>query len=148
MSYTPEYHNITLDDSVNQHYSEAGAKHLPKLLLLHGYRSSSTQFRDLISLLAHRFHLIAEDFPGYDQTTFPADFAYTFDNLANATIALLAALQIRTYAMYVFEYGAAVGWRLALNNPSAITAIISQNRNAYSEDFGPPFCGNLECEPL
>jgi pimeloyl-ACP methyl ester carboxylesterase len=139
MSYTPEYHNITLDDSVNQHYSEAGAKHLPKLLLLHGYPYSSTQFRDLVLLLAHRFHLIADDFPGYDQTTFPADLAYTFDNLANATIALLAGLQIRTYAMYVFECGAAVGWRLALNNPSASTAIISQNRNAYSEGFGQPF---------
>ena len=139
MLYTPEYHNITLDASVNLHYFEAGAKHLPILLLLHGFPSSSTQFHDLVPLLAHQFHLIALDFPGYGQTTVPADFSYTFDNLANVTIALLAALQISSYAMYVFDYGAAVGWRLALNNPSAITAIISQNGNAYTEGFGQPF---------
>ena len=129
MLYTPEYHNITLDASVNLHYFEAGAKHLPILLLLHGFPSSSTQFHDLVPLLAHQFHLIAPDFPGYGQTTV----------LANVTIALLAALQISSYAMYVFDYGAAVGWRLALNNPSAITAVISQNGNAYTEGFGQPF---------
>jgi pimeloyl-ACP methyl ester carboxylesterase len=139
MLHTPQYHNITLDASVNLHYFEAGAKDLPTLLLLHGFPSSSAQFRDLIPLLARQFHLIAPDFPGYGQTTVPADFAYTFDNLANVTIALLAALQISSYAMYVFDYGAAVGWRLALNNPSAITAIISQNGNAYNEGFGQPF---------
>lgn len=139
MSYTPTYHNLTVEGSVNLHYFEAGSKDQPTLLLLHGFPSSSAQFRDLAPLLAHKYHLIAPDFPGYGQTTVPADFAYTFGNLANVTIALLTALQISSYAIYVFDYGAAVGWRLALNDPSAITAIISQNGNAYTEGFGQPF---------
>ena len=139
MLYTPTYHNLTVEGSVNLHYFEAGSKDHPTLLLLHGFPSSSAQFRDLAPLLAHKYHLIAPDFPGYGQTTVPADFAYTFDNLANVTIALLSALQISSYAIYVFDYGAAVGWRLALNDPSAITAIISQNGNAYTEGFGQPF---------
>jgi pimeloyl-ACP methyl ester carboxylesterase len=133
---TPEHHNTALDASVNLHYLAAGAKHLPTLLLLHGLLSSSAQFRDLVPLLAHRFHLIVLAFPVYGQTTGPAEFAYAFDNLANAMIALLAAIQISAYAMHVFDCSAAVGWRFALNNPSAIAAIISQNGNAYNEGFG------------
>ncbi|KAF4464480.1 Epoxide hydrolase [Fusarium albosuccineum] len=139
MIYAPTYHNVTLDSGVNMHYFEAGSAHNPTLLLLHGFPSSSSQFRDLAPLLAPKYHIIAPDFPGYGQTTAPASFDYTFDNLADATLALLTALQIASYAMYVFDYGAAVGWRLALANPSAITAIISQNGNAYNSGFGPPF---------
>lgn len=139
MAYVPTYHSITLPNSVNIHYFEAGSPSLPTLLLLHGFPSSSTQFRDLAPLLSHKYHLIAPDFPGYGLTTAPADFAYTFDNLAATTLALLTHLHISSYAIYVFDYGAAVGWRLALANPSAITAIISQNGNAYNSGFGQPF---------
>lgn len=139
MAYTPTYHNLTIEGGVNLHYFEAGSRQLPTLLLLHGFPSSSAQFRDLAPLLSEKYHIIAPDFPGYGQTTVPPGYAYTFDNLASVTIALLSALQISSYAIYVFDYGAAVGWRLALNNPSAIKAIISQNGNAYIEGFGQPF---------
>lgn len=139
MAYVPTYHNITVSGSVNMHYFEAGSPSLPTLLLLHGFPSSSTQFHDLAPLLAHKYHLIAPDFPGYGLTTAPPDYTYTFDNLAASTLSLLALLQISSYALYVFDYGAAVGWRLALHNPAAVTAIISQNGNAYEAGFGQPF---------
>lgn len=139
MAYVPTYRNLAVEGGVSLHYFEAGSRKLPTLVLLHGFPSSSAQFRDLAPLLSEQFHIIAPDFPGYGLTTAPADFAYTFDNLAGVTVALLATLQIDTYAMYVFDYGAAVGWRLALNKPSAVKAIISQNGNAYNEGFGQPF---------
>jgi len=139
MAYTPTYHDVIVNSSVKVHYFEAGSKSLPTLLLLHGFPSSSTQYRDLAPLLSHKYHIIAPDFPGFGLTQAPADFTYTFDNLAAVTEALLATLQITSYAIYVFDYGAPVGWRLALHNPSAITAIISQNGNAYTEGLGEEF---------
>jgi pimeloyl-ACP methyl ester carboxylesterase len=138
MAYIPTYHSITVNN-INIHYFTSGSPSLPTLLLLHGFPSSSTQFRDLAPLLSHKYHIIALDFPGYGLTQAPSDFAYNFENLASVTLAFLAALQVSSYAIYVFDYGAAVGWRLALANPSAITAIISQNGNAYNEGFGQPF---------
>lgn len=139
MAYTPTYHDVTVNNSVKVHYFEAGSKHLPTLLLLHGFPSSSTQYRDLAPLLAHKYHIIAPDFPGFGLTQAPSDFAYNFDNLAAVIEAFLATLQITSYAVYVFDYGAPVAWRLALHNPSAITAIISQNGNAYEEGLGEEF---------
>ena len=142
MAYTPTYHDITVNNSVNVHYFEAGSKSIPTLLLLHGFPSSSTQYRDLAPLLSHKYHIIAPDLPGFGLTTVPSDFTYTFDNLAAVIQSFLATLQITSYAVYVFDYGAPTAWRLALANPSAITAIISQNGNAYteglSEDFWAP----------
>jgi pimeloyl-ACP methyl ester carboxylesterase len=138
MAYVPTYHDVTVNN-VDVHYFTAGSASLPTLLLLHGFPSSSTQFRDLAPLLSHKYHIVALDFPGYGLTKAPSDFAYTFENLASVTLAFLAALQISSYSIYVFDYGAAVGWRLALANPSAVTAIISQNGNAYNEGFGQPF---------
>jgi predicted dienelactone hydrolase len=101
MAYIPTYHNVTVNN-VDVHYFTAGSASLPTLLLLHGFPSSSTQFHDLAPLISHKYHIVALDFPGYGLTMAPADFAYTFENLASVTIAFLAALQISSYAIYVF----------------------------------------------
>jgi pimeloyl-ACP methyl ester carboxylesterase len=116
-------------------YREAGEDHLPALLLLHGFPSSSHMYRDLMPLLADRFHVIAPDMPGFGFTEVPdADsFEYTFDSLAKTMNAFTEALGLSHYALYVFDYGAPVGFRLALAKPERVTALISQNGNAYVE---------------
>ena len=107
----------------------------PKLLLLHGFPSASHMFRDLIPLLANRFHIIAPDLPGFGQSDMPAreKFAYTFDNLANVIERFTEVVGFDRFAVYVFDYGAPTGFRLATRRPERITAIISQNGNAYEE---------------
>jgi pimeloyl-ACP methyl ester carboxylesterase len=129
-----EYHTQQVGD-VEVFYREAGSKDNPTLLLLHGYPSSSHQFRNLIPLLANDYHIIAPDYPGFGQTLAPsrAEYDYTFDNLAATTRGLTDALGLEEYAMYVFDYGAPIGFRLATANPERITAIITQNGNAYEE---------------
>ncbi|CUX70932.1 MULTISPECIES: alpha/beta fold hydrolase [Agrobacterium] len=118
-------------------YREAGSKEAPVLLLLHGFPSSSHMFRDLIPLLADRYRVIAPDLPGFGRTISPprGDFAYTFDNLAAVMTGFTEALGLSRYALYVFDYGAPVGFRMATANPERITAIISQNGNAYIDGF-------------
>ncbi len=118
-------------------YREAGSKEAPVLLLLHGFPSSSHMFRDLIPLLADRYRVIAPDLPGFGRTISPprGEFAYTFDNLAAVMTGFTEALGLSRYALYVFDYGAPVGFRMATANPERITAIISQNGNAYTEGF-------------
>ncbi|ANM19702.1 alpha/beta hydrolase family protein (plasmid) [Rhizobium sp. N541] len=118
-------------------YREAGSKEAPVLLLLHGFPSSSHMFRDLIPLLADRYRVIAPDLPGFGRTISPprGDFAYTFDNLAAVVTGFTEALGLSRYALYVFDYGAPVGFRMATANPERITAIISQNGNAYIDGF-------------
>jgi pimeloyl-ACP methyl ester carboxylesterase len=119
----------------NIFYREAGAPGAPKLLLLHGFPSSSHMFRDLIPLLADRFHIIAPDLPGFGQSDMPArdNFAYTFDNIADVIDRFTDKVGFDRYAVYVFDYGAPTGFRLAVRHPEKITAIISQNGNAYEE---------------
>ena len=125
-------------------YREAGAADAPAVVLLHGFPASSFMFRDLIPLLADRYHVIAPDHLGFGLSDAPPadEFTYTFDALADLTADLLAHLGITRYAMYVQDYGAPVGWRLALAHPDAITAVITQNGNGYEaglvDDFWKP----------
>src|SRR5689334_17081111 len=116
-------------------YREAGPAQAPAVLLLHGFPSSSHMFRNLIPLLAGRYRVIAPDLPGFGFSDAPdrAGFHYSFDNLAKVIDGFTEALGMARYAIYVFDYGAPVGFRLALAHPERITAIISQNGNAYEE---------------
>jgi len=122
-------------------YREAGPADAPVIVLLHGFPASSFMFRDLIPALAPRYHVIAPDMLGFGLSDAPpaGEFAYTFDALAGLTAGLLTELGVARYAIYVQDYGAPVGWRLALANPAAITAIISQNGNGYDEGFVDSF---------
>ena len=122
-------------------YREAGSRDLPTLLLLHGYPTSSHMFRHLIPALADRFHVIAPDHVGFGRSSAPSidEFPYTFDALADVTESFLAQLGLERYLIFVQDYGAPIGWRLALKNPGAILGIISQNGNAYEEGFVDSF---------
>ena len=116
-------------------YREAGDPNAPSLLLLHGFPTSSHMFRDLIPLLADRYHVVAPDLPGFGFSDAPArsDFDYTFDTLARVMDGFTRTVGLTRYALYVFDYGAPIGFRMALRNPERITAIISQNGNAYEK---------------
>lgn len=116
-------------------YRESGSPQDPTLLLLHGFPTSSHMFRNLIPKLADRFHLVAPDLHGFGFSDAPdrAQFKYTFDNLAKVIEAFTDVVGLQSYAIYVFDYGAPVGFRLALARPERVTAIISQNGNAYEE---------------
>ncbi|MGU3451954.1 alpha/beta fold hydrolase [Methylobacterium sp. 391_Methyba4] len=116
-------------------YREAGPLDAPVILLLHGFPASSHMFRNLIPLLADRFRLVAPDLPGFGQTTMPPReaFAYTFDNLARVVGRFIEVIGLDRFALYIFDYGAPTGLRLALAKPEAVTAIVSQNGNAYEE---------------
>ncbi|MDN3027979.1 alpha/beta hydrolase [Streptomyces sp. S.PB5] len=122
-------------------YREAGPVDAPTLVLLHGFPASSFMFRNLLPLLADRWHMVAPDHLGFGHSDAPpvTRFTYTFDALTELTRDLLGQLGIERYAMYVHDYGAPIGWRLALQDPAAVTAIISQNGNAYPEGFVPAF---------
>ncbi|CAF9922361.1 hypothetical protein IMSHALPRED_005668 [Imshaugia aleurites] len=144
LPYPSTYKNITLTPNTTISYISAGSPTLPTLLLLHGFPSSSNQFRNLIPRLSATYHVLAPDLPGFGLTTYPSDYDFTFDNIALTISAFLTALNIGTYAMYIFDYGAPIGLRLALANPSSIKAIISQNGNAYVEGLGHPFWDPIE----
>lgn len=128
---------------VDVFYREAGSHDAPVILLLHGFPTASHMFRDLIPLLADRFRVIAPDLPGFGQTKAPPReaFDYTFDHLAYVIEGFADALALDRYALYIFDYGAPVGLRLAIRHPERISAIISQNGNAYvdgfSDEWGP-----------
>src|SRR3984885_2636264 len=118
-------------------YREAGPADAPAIVLLHGFPTSSFMFRNLIPVLAQRYRVIAPDHLGFGLSDMPSagEFTYTFDALADLTSGLLAHLGVTRYAMYVHDYGAPIGWRLALADPDAVTAIISQNGNGYDAGF-------------
>ena len=125
-------------DGVSVFYREAGPVDAPVILLLHGYPSSSHMYRDLIPRLAAQYRVIAPDLPGFGFTTVPAgrEYVYTFDGLAQTARAFVDALDLQRYALYVFDYGAPVGFRLALAYPDRVSALVSQNGNAYEEGLG------------
>ncbi len=125
-------------DGLRFFYREAGDAQAPVLLLLHGFPSSSHQFRNLIPPLATRFRVIAPDLPGFGFTEVPAErkYVYTFDNLAQSLEAFVDALALSRYALYFFDYGAPTGLRLALAHPERVTGLVSQNGNAYLEGLG------------
>ena len=116
-------------------YREAGPKRAPVIVLLHGFPTSSHMYRELIPELADRYRVIAPDYPGFGQSSAPAntDFDYTFENLTASVEGLLESLNISRYALYVFDYGAPIGYRLASRNPEKVSALIVQNGNAYED---------------
>jgi pimeloyl-ACP methyl ester carboxylesterase len=128
------FHKVTVQ-GLDIFYREAGRQGAPKLLLLHGFPSSSHMFRDLIPLLADRFHIIAPDLPGFGQSDMPAReaFTYSFDAIADVIDGFTEVVGFDRFAVYVFDYGAPTGFRIAARHPERITAIISQNGNAYEE---------------
>lgn len=137
---TLHYRTATVD-GLNIFYREAGPADAPAILLLHGFPSAGHMFRDLIPELSAHYRVIAPDLPGFGQSDQPAreDFAYTFDNLARVMDGFTEAVGLTRYAIYIFDYGAPVGLRLAVKHPERITAIISQNGNAYLEGVSEAF---------
>jgi pimeloyl-ACP methyl ester carboxylesterase len=122
-------------DGIRVFYREAGRSDAPTVVLLHGFPTSSHMFRNLIPALQHRYRVIAPDYPGFGHSDAPdrARFRYTFANLTDVTDALLQRLNVDRYALYVMDYGAPVGYRLALKHPERVTALVVQNGNAYAE---------------
>lgn len=141
---TPQIHYRTVRvDGVDVFYREAGPENAPVLLLLHGFPTSSHMFRELIPRLADRYRVVAPDYPGFGHSAMPdrAIFAYTFENLARVIDRFTQAIGLERYGLYVMDYGAPVGYRLALAHPERVTALVVQNGNAYEEglrDFWTP----------
>lgn len=131
------YHTIKIDDT-EIFYRTAGNPDNPAILLLHGFPSSSHMYRELIPLLAKDFYVVAPDFPGFGQTKSPDrdKFEYSFDHISKIIDKLTEEIGLKHYAMYVFDYGAPIGFRLAMWHPERITAIVSQNGNIYREGLG------------
>jgi len=123
----------------NVFYREAGPKDGPAILLLHGFPTSSHMFRNLIPELAERYRVVAPDLPGFGFTASPSPFEHTFDHLADVMDRFTSMIGMNRHALYVFDYGAPVGFRLALMHPERITALITQNGNAYEEGIGQVF---------
>lgn len=145
-STTPLVHHRTVQvDGLDVFYREAGRPDALTIVLLHGAPASSFMFRDLIPRLARHYHVLAPDLIGFGLSSAPAasDFDYTFDRLTDVTAGLLSRLGVDRYALYVQDYGAPVGWRLALRAPQSVTAIVTQNGNAYDEGFVDSFWAPL-----
>jgi len=125
-------------DGVKVFYRAAGDPSAPAVLLLHGFPTSSFMFRELIPRLADNYRVIAPDLPGFGFTEVPVErkYSYSFNALAKTVEAFTEALKIKRYALYVFDYGAPTGFRLAMAHPERVAAIVSQNGNAYEEGLG------------
>ena len=139
---TITYRTINVDGQ-NIFYREAGSPNAPTILLLHGFPTSSHMFRNLISDLSDRFHLIAPDYPGFGNSSMPTidEFNYTFDHLAEVIEKFIQALGLKRYSLYLMDYGAPIGFRIATRHPERVEALIVQNGNAYEEglrDFWNP----------
>ena len=132
-----KYQNIAVK-GMNIFYRECGAKDKPLMVLFHGFPSASHMFRDLMPMLEEDFHLIAPDYPGFGQSAMPlrTEFAYTFDHLAEVTEDFLEAVGAEKFYMYVFDYGAPIGFRIAMKHPEKVLGIVSQNGNVYEEGLG------------
>lgn len=131
------YHSLEIE-GLNIFYREAGNPNKPVILLLHGFPSASHMFRELIPILEKDYYLIAPDYPGFGNTSSPdrEDFPYTFDHITEIIEAFIDKLKLTRYALYVFDYGAPIGFRIAMHHPERVTAIISQNGNIYREGLG------------
>lgn len=141
---TSNFGSVTIDQGVKIWYRSAGQLGAPTILLLHGFPTSSNMFRNLIPLLASKFHVIAPDIPGFGFTEYPEHYEFTFDNLASSIEQFLKALNVSKFSMYIFDYGSPVGFRLALRNPSAITGLVVQNGNAYEIGLDDRFWAPLK----
>ncbi|KAJ8098936.1 Alpha/Beta hydrolase protein [Lipomyces tetrasporus] len=130
--------HIELSSKIDVFYRESGPSGAPVILLLHGFPSSSHQYRNLIPILASKYRVIAPDLPGFGFTTIPSSlaFKYTFGNLASTIVDFVDALSLSKFAVFIFDYGAPTGLRLALERPEAVSAVVSQNGNAYVEGLG------------
>jgi pimeloyl-ACP methyl ester carboxylesterase len=133
-------------DGLDIFYREAGRKEAPTVLLLHGFPTSSHMYRNLMPALSDRYHLIAPDYPGYGQSSAPShdQFAYTFDNVAALIDKFTETIGLSTYALYVQDYGAPVGYRLAVKHPERVTGIVVQNGNAYLEGIDNDFWKSIK----
>ncbi|MBW8684969.1 alpha/beta fold hydrolase [Chitinophaga rhizophila] len=132
------YNTLTIEGQ-DIFYREAGSPDNPTILLLHGYPSSSFMFRNLITALSGKYHLIAPDYPGFGNSSMPlvTDFAYTFDHLADIIDQFITAKGLTKYSLYVMDYGAPVGYRIATRHPERVQALLVQNGNAYVEGLSP-----------
>lgn len=139
------HHRRITVDGLEIFYREAGRKGAPTVLLLHGFPSSSHMFRNLIPLLADRFHVVAPDYPGFGYSSAPAtdDWTYSFDHLADVVERFVETVGLGSYAIYMQDYGGPVGLRLATRHPERVTAIVNQNANVCLEGISPAFDGLL-----
>ncbi|MFE4334591.1 alpha/beta fold hydrolase [Streptomyces sp. NPDC056831] len=139
------HHRTAIVNGTGVFYREAGDPQSPALVLLHGFPTSSHMFRNLIPALADTYRVVAPDMIGFGQSAMPTvdEFDYTFDALTDVTAGLLEQLGIERFAVYVQDYGAPIAWRLALRSPQSITAIITQNGNAYTDGFVKAFWDGL-----
>ena len=128
------YHTVSID-GLDIFYREAGSRSNPTILLLHGFPTSSHMFRNLMPALADRFHLVAPDYPGYGNSSMPSvdEFDYTFDHLAEIMEKFITTIDLKQYSLYVMDYGAPIGYRIAAKYPERVEALIVQNGNAYEE---------------
>ncbi|EKQ54386.1 MULTISPECIES: alpha/beta hydrolase [unclassified Clostridium] len=139
------YHSIEVEN-LSVFYRKAGDPNKPVILLLHGFPSASHMFRKLIPILENEYHVIAPDYPGFGNTSSPdrSEFTYTFDNITKVIEAFVELLGLTKYSLYVFDYGAPIGFRLAMHHPERVTAIISQNGNVYHEGLGEKWAAREE----